>query len=66
MIERRVEVKTICPAELLLAIPPEPAMPADAAIDADDATLGWIAAMSARAALLVARLTDARTACPNG
>ncbi len=66
MIERRVEVKTVCPAELLLPIPAEPEMPADAAVDTDDATLGWIADISARAALLVARLTDARTACPNG
>ncbi len=66
VIERRVEVKPVCPPELLMPLPPEPAMPDDAAVDADAPTLAWIAARFARELLLESRLIDARTACPNG
>lgn len=66
VIERRVETKPVCPPELRQPLPPSPAMPADAVIEADPPTLAWIADRFARELLLEARLIDARTACPNG
>lgn len=66
MIERRVEVRPVCPPELLQPLPPQAAMPEGASIDADPPTLAWLAAAFARAALIETRLIDARTACPNG
>lgn len=66
VIERQIVVKPLCPPELLLPMPDEPVMPADAAIEADAPTLRWLAARFAREALLAARLIDARTVCPHG
>lgn len=66
MIERQIVVKPVCPPELLQAIPAEPAMPADALIEAADETLRWLADSFSRTALLEQRLRDARTACPDG
>ncbi|PAL25495.1 hypothetical protein [Sphingopyxis sp. GW247-27LB] len=61
-----IVTKTICPAELRQPIPAEPVMPADAAIEAADNVLQWLAARFRREALLEERLRDARTLCPDG
>lgn len=66
VIERQIVVKSVCPPELLQDIPADPAMPDDAAIEASEATLHWLAAIFSRSALLEQRLRDARTACPYG
>ncbi len=66
MIERVIVTKTICPAELRQDIPVEPAMPADALVEASEETLRWLGAVFSRVQLLEDRLRDARTACPNG
>lgn len=65
VIETRVELRTVCPPELLLAVPPREPMPDAAAIDAAEATLAWLSRRFAREALLEARLTDAQKDCPN-
>lgn len=66
VIERQIVVKPVCPPELLQAVPAEPAMPADALVEASEETLRWLGAIFSRTALLEERLRDARTACPNG
>lgn len=65
MIERQIVVKPVCPPELLQPLPAEPAMPADAVIEASEETLRWLGAIFSRAALLEERLRDAKAECPD-
>lgn len=64
VIETRVERITVCPAELDQDLPPRVTMPDGARIEAAEAVLRWISARFGREALLEARLTDAKAACP--
>lgn len=66
MIERQIVVKPVCPPELLQPLPAEPAMPADAVIEASESTLRWIGDVFSRVVLLEERLRDAKAECPNG
>jgi len=65
VIETRIESRTVCPPEVAAALPAEPVMPANAAIEASEAVLAWIGARFRREELLDQRLADARKACPN-
>jgi hypothetical protein len=60
----RRHAETICPAELLLAPPPKPALPADATLVGDEYGLGYAAARFSREDDLEQRLRDAAAACP--
>lgn len=64
VIEVRVETRIVCPPELDQAVPDRPVQPAEATLDAGEATLRWIADRFSREALLEARLIDAKAACP--
>ncbi|RHW17183.1 hypothetical protein D1610_11580 [Sphingomonas gilva] len=64
VVQTRTVTRTVCPAELLLDIPAQVAMPAGAAIVASDETLAWLSARWDREALLEQRLADARAECP--
>lgn len=64
MVEQRIITRTVCPAELRLAIPPEPAPAADAIVQGNEAGLGFIARLANWGQLLAARLSDAAAECP--
>jgi hypothetical protein len=66
IIERQIVVKPVCPSELRQALPAEPAVPADAVIEASEETLRWLGAVFSRAVLLEERLRDAKADCPDG
>ncbi len=57
------QIERICAPEIMAGLPPSPAMPANARIEAPDGVLQWISARFAREALLEARIVDARGFC---
>lgn len=63
VIAQRVEIQRVCPAELRLALPPKPALPADAALSGNQAGMAWLRAMLIRLGLIEVRLADAAREC---
>jgi hypothetical protein len=64
VIARETRVERVCPAELAAAPPARPQCPPGCALEGDEASLGWLAALSRWADQLLARLTDAAAQCP--
>jgi hypothetical protein len=64
VVETRTVTVTLCPPELLLEVPDQPPVPADATMNANDAALNWVSAVIGWGDLLAARLRDARGDCP--
>ncbi len=64
VVEARVKIERVCPAELAEAPAALPARPAGGALEGDPATLAWVGAIARAAADLWQWLTDARAACP--
>lgn len=64
VIEARVRVERVCPAELADAPAPLPARPGGGYLEGDKATLEWVGAIARGASVLESLLADARRACP--
>ena len=64
VIETRTVIERVCPAELRLALPARPVLPASARLDGNEAGLGWLAEMLARTGLIEDRIADAAKECP--
>lgn len=64
VIEHRVELRTACPPEVLLPVPPRPVPAAAARIDGNEDGMAWLAAIIATLGLLEDRLADAAKDCP--
>lgn len=64
VIEQRVEIQRVCPAELRLAVVPRPTLAAEAQLAGNEAGMAWLRAMLARLGLIEARLADAAKECP--
>lgn len=64
VVETRVQVERVCPAELSEDIGQLPARPPGGVLEGDAATLGWVGAIARAAADLWQRLVDARAGCP--
>jgi len=65
VIEERLVIRPVCPPELLLAIPPREAVPADAVIDMNDSAARWVERDNERSRLIEGRLIDAKEDCPD-
>lgn len=64
VVELRTVTRTVCPDELLLPLPPREPAPLEAAIEAGQEVLRWIAGRFAREEVLEGRLADAKAQCP--
>lgn len=63
VVETRVQVERICPADLAEAPADLPARPAGGVLEGDRATLAWVGAIARAASDLWGRLTGARAEC---
>ena len=66
VIETRIVIKTVCPAEVVAPRPPRPGHGDDAVIQGNDEGMGWLGRLLTYMGLIEARLDDARGQCPHG
>ncbi|MEZ5709705.1 MAG: hypothetical protein R3E02_10000 [Blastomonas sp.] len=64
VIETRLEVREICPAELAAPLPAMLEPGAAAMIQGNEAGMRWLAAVLEQLAFARSRFDDARSACP--
>ncbi|MFC0686420.1 hypothetical protein [Novosphingobium clariflavum] len=63
VIERQIEVRTVCPSEVTAPIAAKPIVPEGAVIEGNASGMGWLGDELAWASGLADRLSDAREAC---
>lgn len=63
VVETRVQVERVCPADLAEKPAALPARPAGGVLEGDRATLAWVGAIARAAADLWGRITGARAEC---
>lgn len=63
VIERQIEVRTVCPSEVTAPIAAKPSVPEGAVIEGSASGMGWLGDVLAWASGLADRISDAREAC---